>query len=82
MKHRNRAIHKGEEYVNMYPCLRKWINQCVQCQARGYKPDMPDIVAHNWWTNGSPFTARYIRKHFHPLVLDERGLCEVCCLYQ
>ena len=32
----------GNDYLTMYPELRKWINQCVACQREGYEPSMPD----------------------------------------
>lgn len=79
-RRRTRFRHKGEEYVSTYRNKgEKWINQCVQCQARGYKPDMPDIVMEgHFYGDRGGFAARYIRKYFKPLALDERGLCEVC----
>ena len=30
----------GLLYLQMYPHLRKWINQCVACQQLGYNPQM------------------------------------------
>jgi hypothetical protein len=69
--HRDRATHKGDEYVKMYR-LEKWINQCIRCQARGHKLDMPDDIGHNG------FAAKYIRSKFRPLSLDQNGLCDLC----
>ena len=74
--HQERHHDKGEDYVSLYR-LEKWINQCVGCQARGYKPDMPDEVAQNKYKRGA-YVAQYIRGKFSPLALDENGLCEVC----
>lgn len=74
--HRDRTTHKGEEYVKMYR-LEKWINQCLNCQHRGYNPEMPDEVAQNSYGRGS-FAARYVKSQFKPLPLDENGLCEMC----
>lgn len=34
----------GEEYLIMYPKLRKWINECAMCHEKGYKPDMPEEI--------------------------------------
>lgn len=84
-KHRDRQTDKGEEYIRSYPGLQKWINQCVNCQTRGYDPDrMPDSVGfvsnyakRNNWDSGK-YTARYIRKFFKPLPLDDCGLCQMC----
>lgn len=79
-RRRSRFRHKGEEYVRTYRKGEKWINQCVCCQARGYDPDMPDIImqSHFYGDRADGFAARYLKKHFKPLALDERGLCEVC----
>jgi len=74
--HRERNQDKGEDYVTLYR-LEKWINQCIGCQARGYKPDMPDEVAQNKYGRGTT-AARYVRAKFRPLALDENGLCETC----
>lgn len=83
MRRRKKNFNKGEEYIRSCPELEKWIKQCVQCQARGYDPDMPDevgFVSAYWKAKGwkNPYTARYIRKYFKPLPLDDCGLCEVC----
>ena len=82
-RHYDRSANKGEEYIRSYPELQRWIKQCGQCQARGYDPNMPDevgFVSAYWKAKGWPnlHTARYIRKYFKPLALDECGLCEVC----
>lgn len=71
-KHRDRSTHKGEEYVQMYK-LDKWINQCVQCQARGYKETLLKGIGRV-----GEHAANTIRKYFTCLPLNEQGLCEVC----
>jgi hypothetical protein len=64
----------GEEYLIMYPKLRKWINECAMCHAKGYKPDMPvEIYPH------PTLASKTIKSYFKPLELNEDGLCEVCC---
>jgi len=63
----------GEDYLAMYPDLRRWINTCVCCQFRGYKPEMP--------ANDDPmFKGQNLRKYFKPLALNSEGMCEQCSL--
>lgn len=38
--------NEGELYLQSYPKLRKWINECQICHAKGYKPDMPKHIAN------------------------------------
>ncbi len=67
-KHRSQA---GEAYLRDYPALEKWINQCVNCQKRGYKKEIP--------LNIHPGVAsQNIRRYFKPLELNDRGLCDEC----
>lgn len=64
---------KGEEYLKMYPKLRKWINECAMCHYKGYKPDMPDEIYPH------PSLASYhLRSYFKPLELNEDSLCKFC----
>jgi hypothetical protein len=58
----------GLLYLNDYPRLRKWINQCVICQCMGSKPDIPADA------NGRANLLRY----FPVVCLNERGLCDQC----
>lgn len=67
---------EGEEYLIMYPQLRKWINQCVACQDIGYKPELPFELST--YGNETSAAAKNLRKYFKPLALNESGLCEVC----
>jgi hypothetical protein len=61
----------GEDYLRMYPDLRRWMNICVACGHQGYKPEMPP--------NDAPkFRAQNLRRYFRPLVIDSVGLCEQC----
>ncbi len=71
---KQRRISKGEEYLDMYPKFKKWINECVCCHRRGYKSDIPDQITVVEGNMGS----YYIKKYFQPLTLDENGYCEVC----
>ena len=36
--------YEGEEYINAFPRLKKWINECLCCHEKGYKPSMPDKI--------------------------------------
>ncbi len=38
--------NKGELYLQSYPKLRKWINECQICYSKGYKRDMPKHIAN------------------------------------
>ena len=63
----------ADEYLRMYPKLRKWINECKACHYKGHKPEMPEDISP--W----PSIAGYnLRRYFHPLELDDDGLCEQC----
>jgi hypothetical protein len=66
----------GEEYLRQYPRLRKWVNQCVVCQAVGYRPDLP---ADLFTSDGNRTAAAdNLRRYFRPLPVDELGRCEMC----
>ena len=63
----------AEKYLRMYPYLREWVNECVCCHYKGYKPEMPI----------PPFTSTAstlvkLRRLFQELPLDENGFCEQC----
>ena len=62
-------------YLNTYPDLLKWINECPICHAKGYRPDMPDTVGSSLFPE---FAARYIRKNLKPLPVDDMGFCNTC----
>lgn len=63
---------EGEIYLKSYPELeRRWINQCVACQRKGYKPSMPRIIYPG-------YAAQNLRRYFDPLDVDELSLCEQC----
>lgn len=66
-------VNEGEEYLQMYPSLRKWINECVACHSKGFKPDLPDDIYPH------PSVASYnLKKFYKPLIINENGLCEIC----
>jgi len=60
-----------EEYLNAFPRLRKFMNQRVVCQEMGYDPEK--VVKKR----GKYFQAR-IRECFHPLEVNESGVCSDC----
>lgn len=59
-----------DQYLQENVKMKKWINQCVQCQAEGYKPEMPAD------DEGGEF--KNIRYRFKCLAVDDEGLCDVC----
>lgn len=65
---------KGEEYIKAFPKLKKWINECICCHAKGYNPDMPDKIT----VVESSMEVYFIKKYFKPLKINEKGLCEIC----
>lgn len=69
-----KKVNRGEEYITAFPKLNKWINECLCCHGKGYKPSMPDKIT----TVDGSLEVYYIKKHFKPLELNENGLCEVC----
>ncbi len=58
----------GKRYLSKYPHLLKWINQCVACQRRGYRPELPPEIFPG-------IAARNLRKYFDELPVSEKGLC-------
>lgn len=50
------------------PRIRKWLVQCVACQAVGYRAQMPEDA----------FDARRIMRQFRAIDLDEYGRCADC----
>ena len=60
-----------EEYLNAFPRLRRFLNQCLVCQQMGYDPEKMKTK------EGKYFQAR-IREYFHPLEVNEIGICSDC----
>ena len=63
----------GDRYLQQYPHLLKWINVCVVCGKKGYKPELPE----NIYTHFN-VAADNLRELFQPLSVNELGLCEIC----
>jgi hypothetical protein len=61
----------GLLYLQDYPRLRKWINQCVACQRLGHKPGLPEQL-------GKGRAAHHLRKYFPEMAVDASGLCDQC----
>lgn len=66
--------NNGEEYIKQFPKLKKWINECICCHCKGYKPDLPDKITV---VDGS-MEVYFIKKYFKPLKVNDKGLCDVC----
>ena len=73
MKGKFRGLGSGEQYLRDYPELERWMNQCVLCQTRGYKPELPEMIRKE-----PTFADRNLRSFFKPLLVDALGRCEVC----
>ena len=67
----SKYLQDGESYLEMYPKLRKWINQCIACHAKGYKPELPEDIYPG-------VAAKNLRRYFKELSLSESGLCSNC----
>ena len=50
------------------PRTRKWLVQCVSCQAVGYKHDAPEKF----------FGRDHVAKYFRALEVDDAGVCTDC----
>ena len=60
-------------YLQKYPSLTKWINECPACHTIGYKPEMPEHIGGECSVAGNN-----IRKMLCPLEVDDLGFCVVC----
>ncbi|MGN1030485.1 MAG: hypothetical protein ACI4PQ_02670 [Butyricicoccaceae bacterium] len=67
---------EAEAYISQYPELKKWINECMVCHTKGYRPDMPEQVG-----GASSIAAHHIKKLFRPLALNEAGICPQCARF-
>lgn len=61
----------GNGYLRMYPKLKKWMNQCIGCQTKGFKPEMPKKLPP-----GGP--SLLLQHYFNELALNDGGLCREC----
>lgn len=68
-----RTKSAADFYLSMCPNLHRWMNTCVTCGRRGYKPGLPDDIY-------PPFNvaATNLRAMFEPFALDGNGTCDMC----
>ena len=64
-------------YLQAYPSLRKWINECSACHTMGYKPEMPKHIGGELSCAGA-----IIRKTLNPMDVDEMGFCSTCSKFR
>jgi hypothetical protein len=62
-----------EKFLMQYPYLLRWVNECLSCHHKGYKPEMPVPEFDNKF-----FIPAKLRRLTNELVLDEDGLCQQC----
>jgi hypothetical protein len=62
-----------EKFLMQYPYLLRWVNECLSCHNKGYKPEMlaPEF-------DNSTVIAAKLRRLVKELALDEDGLCQQC----
>lgn len=64
-------------YLQQYPILKKWINECPACRTMGYKSGMPECIGGEF-----PYAGRIIRKALKPMEVDEAGFCPICSKFR
>ncbi len=69
-----KRVDRGQEYIDHFPKLKKWINECSCCHRKGYDPDMPEKITI---VEGSA-EVYFIKKYFKPFSINKNGLCSVC----
>ncbi len=62
-----------ETFLMQNPYLLRWVNECLSCHHKGYKPEMPEPEFDN-----SVVTRAKLRRLLDELALDEDGLCQQC----
>jgi hypothetical protein len=62
-----------EEFLMLYPHLARWVNECLCCHHKGYKPEMPKPR----FTSSVVLTVK-LRRLAGELALDEDSLCQQC----
>jgi len=59
------------EWLNEYQGFKKYLNQCVMCQSIGYDPVKIEVKEGLYFKDKA-------MEHFHPLTINEIGLCSGC----
>ena len=66
----------GDMYLQMYPKLSRWMNECIVCHAKGYKPEMPEHIGGKY-----SIASNNLKKYFKPLAVSELSICEQCAKF-
>ena len=69
----NKYKDDGDSYLQMYTRLSKWMNECIVCQTKGYKPEMLEHIVGE-----HSIAANNLKRYFKPLAVDDVGICEQC----
>ena len=59
------------EFFERNPKMRRWLNECLSCHRKGYKPETPEATNRN-------LDLYKFRRSFGMLEVDEQGVCEQC----
>jgi hypothetical protein len=62
-----------EMFQMQHPYVLQWVNVCVACHHKRYKPEMPEPEWHN-----TAYLPEKLRRLLDELPLDQDGLCEQC----
>ena len=62
-----------EEFLMKYPHLARWVNECISCHHRGYKPEMPEPEFES-----SAYLPSKLRRLMNEMTLDQDGVCQRC----
>ena len=62
-----------EDFLMKYPYILRWVNECLSCYRKGYKPEMPEPDS-----DISAFIPARLRRLVDESALDKDGLCEQC----
>lgn len=73
MRYKNNEVGK---YLEKNPDLKKWINECLCCHKKGYKPEM--IIYVNNIQASADYGKKNLKHYFNPLSINEDGLCKDC----
>ena len=60
-----------DEWLDEYQGFKKYLNQCVMCQSTGYDPVKIQVKEGLYFNDKA-------MEYFHPLALNEIGLCLDC----